>query len=189
MKSPSADRCKPTCEHCGALLHRSDSRTRFCSRSCAARANRNRLGTGRPPLPCKRCGTLLAERSQRNSVFCSRACARDFRYEQQVAAWLGDPSGRDWSRRLDGRPLSSIQLPAFIRRWLIEEHGSTACWRCGFDEENPFTQLSVVQVNHRDGNPLNNTPANLERLCPNCHSLSEFHGRRGRGRPARYDRR
>lgn len=127
-------------------------------------------------------------RAKRNNKYCDIQCAAAHEHTKKVSTWLAAPNARDWSLRPDGKPFASIQLPAYIRRWLIDEHGSTACWGCGFDESNSYTGAPVVQVNHKDGNPLNNHPRNLERLCPNCHSLTEFHGRRGGGRPSRYDR-
>ncbi len=45
----------------------------------------------------------------------------------------------------------------------------------------------TLQVDHRDGNPGNNMPANLRLICPNCHSQTPSWGARnkGSGRKAR----
>lgn len=51
----------------------------------------------------------------------------------------------------------------------------TSCMKCGWNETNKFTGLIPTEVNHIDGNNLNNIPSNLEILCPNCHSLTGTH--------------
>ena len=72
-----------------------------------------------------------------------------------------------------------------LKAIIIEQnpHGETgrACWHCGWEEENPFTGRIPIQINHIDGDPLNNKISNLEIVCPNCHSLGEFFGSRGKG--------
>jgi len=132
------------------------------------------LGTGWPAKDCLHRGQPMIGRAKRNNKYCDIQCASAHEHGVKVSRWLAAPNARGWSLRADGKPFASIQLPAYIRRWLIDEHGSTACWRCHFDEVNPYTRTSVVQVNHKDGNPLNNHPQNLERLCPNCHGLTEL---------------
>lgn len=44
-----------------------------------------------------------------------------------------------------------------------------ACERCG--ASNP-----KLHVHHRDENPSNNSPGNLETLCPSCHKLAHLRG-------------
>ena len=57
----------------------------------------------------------------------------------------------------------------------------------------PYTEkgkngISTCQLEHSDGNPLNNKLDNLLILCPNCHSLTEFYGARGKGCDERRNR-
>ena len=47
------------------------------------------------------------------------------------------------------------------------KHRKTACENCGV----PHRRL---HVHHRDENPANNEPANLQTLCPSCHKLSHL---------------
>lgn len=42
-----------------------------------------------------------------------------------------------------------------------------SCERCGFVPEDPCQ----LDINHRDGHPENDDPANFETLCANCHRL------------------
>jgi 5-methylcytosine-specific restriction endonuclease McrA len=53
---------------------------------------------------------------------------------------------------------------------------------CGWSEINKWTKKVPIELNHIDGNPENHNIKNLELLCPNCHSLTEFYKRRGKGR-------
>ena len=56
---------------------------------------------------------------------------------------------------------------AEIRRrpWLA--YRGDSCERCGFVAEHP----SQLDVDHIDGNRLNNDPSNYMTLCANCHRL------------------
>lgn len=56
---------------------------------------------------------------------------------------------------------------------LIQKRGS-ACERCGWNVANPYHNIVPTQINHIDGNSENNNEENLEILCPNCHSLTQF---------------
>src|SRR6266511_716487 len=46
-------------------------------------------------------------------------------------------------------------------------HLRTVCERCGFEPSH----LCQLEVHHVDRDRTNNTPANLETLCANCHTL------------------
>ncbi len=47
------------------------------------------------------------------------------------------------------------------------------CVLCGFVPEH----ICQLQVDHIDGNHLNNDAANLQTLCANCHALKTFRER------------
>ena len=61
------------------------------------------------------------------------------------------------------------------------------CARCGWGEVNPFTNLIPLEIDHIDGNFLNNQENNLILLCPNCHSLTATYkgANKGQGRAER----
>ena len=79
-----------------------------------------------------------------------------------------------------------MTISKFIRRYLFQQRGA-ACWKCGWCEINPVTKKVPLQVNHIDGNPLNNLEQNLELICPNCHSITPTYMalNKGKGREAR----
>ena len=52
---------------------------------------------------------------------------------------------------------------------------------------NPFSNIIPLEIEHIDGNYLNNSESNLTLLCPNCHSLTATYkgANRGNGRKDR----
>ena len=73
-----------------------------------------------------------------------------------------------------------------IHRYLMEKFNAK-CSRCGWGEVNPYTGNIPLEIEHIDGNYLNNKEENLDLLCPNCHSLTETYkgANRGKGRKDR----
>lgn len=63
-------------------------------------------------------------------------------------------------------------LSSTIRNHLLELCNNT-CPKCGWNKVNPQTGKVPLEVNHIDGDYKNNSPENVEILCPNCHSLTE----------------
>lgn len=72
--------------------------------------------------------------------------------------------------RLNGHKEDTFRL----RRAMIEAGIDHSCAVCGLTNlwmNRPLT----LQIEHRNGNPLDNRQANLCFLCPNCHSQTETH--------------
>ena len=73
-----------------------------------------------------------------------------------------------------------------IKTYLLKKYNNK-CGRCGWGEMNVYTQNIPLEVEHIDGNYMNNKEENLILLCPSCHSLTQTykganrnHGRQGR---------
>ena len=62
-----------------------------------------------------------------------------------------------------------------LKRALKEKHIEEKCVCCGLNK-TWNGKILTLQVNHKDGNFLNNKIENLEYLCPNCHSQTETFG-------------
>lgn len=106
------------------------------------------------------CNNELKSRD-RNAKFCSNKCSGAHQSHSRIEAWL---SGKwDGSKK---HGLSSV-----IRNFLLKE-ANYQCIKCGWAEVNEFTGKVPLEVNHIDGDYLNNRRENLEVLCPNCHSLT-----------------
>lgn len=59
----------------------------------------------------------------------------------------------------------------WLKRFLISKSGAK-CSQCGWGEKHPTTGNVMVEIDHIDGDPHNNTTSNVRLLCPNCHSLT-----------------
>jgi hypothetical protein len=109
-------------------------------------------------------------------LFCNASCHKNFQYVEYI---------KDW--KLTGKSKSSIGLvSAHIKRY-IRDKFDNKCARCGWHEINPFTNNIPLEIEHIDGNYMNNTEDNLILLCPNCHSLTKTYkgANRGNGRTHR----
>lgn len=98
-----------------------------------------------------------------SSVYCSSACFKEHEYQTYIQSWK---DGQE-----SGLTDNGINLSRRIRRYLFEKHDSK-CSRCGWNTKNPYTNSVILEVEHIDGNSLNNKEENLDLICPNCHSLT-----------------
>lgn len=159
LECPTAFECTPK------------SPQKFCTSRCSAKvANRKRKKPTGTCLWCK----LSTGRHPGKKVFCSRKCVGMARTDQLI-------------RSLNAGILTYPNLPKTLRTYLINE-AKGVCDLCGWGQLHPITGNSVLQIHHRDGCATNNTRANLQVLCPNCHALTPTFGalNRGNGRPLRY---
>jgi 5-methylcytosine-specific restriction endonuclease McrA len=80
--------------------------------------------------------------------------------------------------RLNGRRENVYRL----KRALLESGVPEQCSECGLPPEWNGKSI-VLQIDHKDGNGVNNSPYNVRFLCPNCHSQTETFGTRNRPPP------
>ena len=151
---------------------------KFCSHSCSAKENnksRCRHGKQREVFDCLTCNKTL---KQSQKKYCSKSCSQRFLYQEFIVRWLNEEE--------DGVVGEGMQISLHIRRWLQENFGEK-CSECGWSKINQHTNKIPVQIDHIDGNPLNNKPDNLRFLCPSCHSLTATYGgaNKGNGREVR----
>jgi hypothetical protein len=81
-------------------------------------------------------------------------------------------------RRLPG---TQREKPPMLKRALIESGAAYACSLCG----NDGTWLGLpltLEIDHIDGDFLNNEPDNLRFLCPNCHRQTPNFAGKSRGK-------
>lgn len=145
----------------------------FCSKSHQDEGYRLGLVTTGPERTaiyrgCARCGKSLGRSPRKTTTHC-RECKSRLVIEQWLA---GDNSVTLTSGvTKDTKP--------FVKRHLIETRGD-ACEQCGFDEKAPDGR-SIIQMDHVDGNCLNNDPSNLRLLCPNHHAMTPNYGSLNKG--------
>lgn len=75
-------------------------------------------------------------------------------------------TGQVWNKGLYQNP-AKFKKRESIRNYMIKHYGHK-CWECGNSEWNQ--KLIPLELEHIDGNPLNNEVTNLKMLCCNCHA-------------------
>lgn len=143
---------------------------KYCSRSCAATFN-NSLKPKRKRKPrgfCLQCSKELIRSQPKNpnhGKYCSVKCARKYERCSRVK------SGEAGIRALK----THMQI----------ELSMSSCSICTIAEWN--NKQIVLELDHIDGNPENNSLINLRLLCPNCHSQTPTYKNRnmGNGRHSR----
>ena len=122
---------------------------------------------------CSYCSTEFRYNpANKTGKYCSNACQQKFQKTQRIDGWL---SG--------GKKPGRIAL----REYLTETQGYK-CSCCGIAEwnNNPIS----LEVDHKDGDPYNDSPDNLRFICPNCHSQTPTYKAKnmGNGRVKRRER-
>lgn len=103
-------------------------------------------------------------------------------YDLDVSHFLGQAANcgknhkcgtrKSWQEVLVERKEGTREKPFRLRRALIESGRKYKCEWCDQDHRWNGREL-VIQIDHKDGNWLNDKPNNLQFLCPNCHSQTE----------------
>jgi DNA-binding transcriptional ArsR family regulator len=119
-----------------------------------------------PRPPCRNCGRPVR---YRQNVYCSLPCQFRFRRRKKV----------EINPNAVGAPL--------LKNYLIDERGRH-CEVCGITEWRG--RPAPLEMDHKDGNSMNNALDNVRLICPNCHAQTDpYKGRnRGRGRYYRRER-
>lgn len=99
---------------------------------------------------------------KRNTIYCSAKCQHKHKSIEKINLWL---EGKITGTKKGCRLIRSV------REFLLEK-ANHRCSKCGWNEINPLTKKTPLEINHIDGNSDNNRPENLEVICPNCHSLT-----------------
>lgn len=112
------------------------------------------------------------KRGASSGKYCSNTCQHNYQMQKSIESWLsgGKKPGRtallNYLNRIYGRKCSCCKL----EKWMDHE--------------------ITLEVDHKDGNPYNNSPDNLRYLCPNCHAQTDsFKGKnKGNGRIERREK-
>ena len=125
---------------------------------------------------CPVCNQILKLRQKK---YCSNRCQHDQQYQKYITSWK---KGQE-----DGNRGQKIKLLSkHLRRYLLLKHAEK-CTKCEWAVRHKITGMVPLEIDHIDGNAMNNSESNLQLLCPNCHSLTPHfrnlnrgHGRAGR---------
>lgn len=116
------------------------------------------------------------------TTFCSINCHRKHQQDSFIAEWKKGniPPEKTFQKGMHNT------ISRRIRNYLFQKYDHQCC-QCGWNKVNPKTGFIPLQVEHIDGDSLNNKEDNLLLLCPNCHSLTPTFGalNKGKGRKGR----
>jgi ketopantoate reductase len=146
---------------------------KFCSNSCSAiYNNKNRKIVLNNK--CLNCGKKL---STKKGKYCSKECQAEYQYNSYI---------KRWKQNLETGLSGKYGLNNYIKKYIFNKYNNK-CARCGWDIMNVYTHKVPLEIEHIDGNFLNNGEDNLILLCPNCHSLTSTYkgANMGKGRKSR----
>jgi endogenous inhibitor of DNA gyrase (YacG/DUF329 family) len=146
------------CLQCGEKTNN----PKFCSNSCSAKFNNPKRR--KPQFSnCINCGKEVIRKRHRNSKikFCSNKCQNDYQRKTKLEKWI---SG-EW----DGTTGKEFKVISnYVRNYLLEKSGG----ECNICKNSIWLGEPIpLEIHHKDGNWKNNSPDNLEVLCPTCHAI------------------
>jgi 5-methylcytosine-specific restriction endonuclease McrA len=198
------------CKYCGKeILGKDRAKKKFCCRSCSASFNNtNRKHTEEEKIKishslqrrnpsfngiykeieknqhknyetfdkrkeyfCSYCGKKIENPyASKTNRYCSNECRYKHKRVEYIERWKnGEENG------LKGK----YQIATQIRDYLLEKV-NYKCEKCGFSGVNPYTNNTILQIHHIDGDSSNNKEENLQVLCPNCHAMTDNFGSRNK---------
>lgn len=123
---------------------------------------------------CINCGRILGNKAR---MYCSQKCHSEYEYKEYIQRWKSGSEDGSKNGAWGG-------VSKYVRRYLFEKNGNK-CSKCGWGEVNIYTGTIPLEIDHIDGDAMNNKEDNLELLCPNCHSLTPTYKGLNKGRSTR----
>lgn len=194
------------CNHCqkeypADTRYLNRNQGQYCSISCSTKDRWTKVPPPKPNATCAWCNNDFYRvpshlKSKSGLLFCCKD-HQDFAYrakmvitgpvstktkittprikpEQLIELWLAGNN----SITLSGGRVKETK--PFVKKYLIDVRGDK-CEQCFFSGINSNSGRSIIQLDHIDGNCLNNNLSNLRLLCPNCHAMTPTYGALNRG--------
>lgn len=121
---------------------------------------------------CLNCDKSFERRPSRKPKYCSNKCQLNHQFITRYNLWL---------QGLDNPAVK--QYVGFIRRALFKRDG----FKCSSCKRKTWLNKPItLEVEHKDGNWMNNHSSNLCLLCPNCHSQTDTYKAKNKGNGRKY---
>jgi hypothetical protein len=146
------------CENCEKEHNGSYGSGRFCSSKCA------------------RGFSTKEKRKEINEKVSKTLTGRKTNIDYSTEKWknIFQKRKKMYDEKLLNANFDELKFESLRKRVILEQGGK--CNNCGLEEW--LGVIITLELEHKDGNRLNNHRGNLEALCPNCHSLtSTWRGR------------
>ena len=156
------------CVICGKKLE--GQRKKYCSEKCSCIGRKMKY-----EHTCLNCGKNFT--GQKKTKFCSNTCASEYYKSLKIEEWINGNLILNPNRK----------LPQSIRDYILRQN-NYKCQECGYEGYNRATGNSILQFHHIDGDTSNNTPENIQLLCPNCHAKTENYMALNKGHSHRDER-
>jgi 5-methylcytosine-specific restriction endonuclease McrA len=127
---------------------------------------------------CLNCNKDCIWSRAKANKYCDPKCQQEYQYKTYIIEWKqGTQNGAKGQGEISG----------YVRRYLFTKFENKCC-ECGIDSWQG--KHISLEIEHKDGNSLNQTEENLILLCPNCHSQTPTYKskNRGNGRHSRKQR-
>ena len=119
---------------------------------------------------CEYCGKEFNLYQGHKGHYCSLECYVNGENKKTITQWKnGTITGYD----------KRFKITPTVRKYILESRGYK-CEICGCDKINPYTNKTILQIHHIDGDASNCSDENLQVLCPNCHAMTENFGSRNK---------
>lgn len=124
---------------------------------------------------CLSCGEkIFYNKYRQKGLFCDTQCSANYKTDQYITKWLAG--------EIDGLTnAKATNTSSYIKTYMKKNYKH--CEICGLDKWN---NLPIpLEMDHIDGNALNNNRTNLRMICPNCHNQTDNYGAKNFGKSTR----